>query len=138
MEEAAKDFGVELWEHVGNVITAMRRIAPELGLVGNTARCSQGPGPGVATEHVEREDGMIISGVPANHADNTLPKTKDLARRRCWPSSGSWCWPQRHGITEEWKWGTPVWAQNGLVCAAGLFADHVKLNFFTWRRCCPI
>jgi hypothetical protein len=33
-------------------------------------------------------------------------------------------------ITEEWKWGTPVWAQNGLVCAAGLFKDHVKLNFF--------
>jgi putative nucleotidyltransferase with HDIG domain len=35
MEHAAQDFGVELWEHVGNVITAMRRIAPELGLVGN-------------------------------------------------------------------------------------------------------
>jgi predicted hydrolase (HD superfamily) len=35
MEIAAQDFGVELWEHVGNVITAMRRIAPELGLVGN-------------------------------------------------------------------------------------------------------
>lgn len=35
MAEAAKDFGIELWEHVGNVITAMRRIAPELGLVGN-------------------------------------------------------------------------------------------------------
>jgi putative nucleotidyltransferase with HDIG domain len=35
MEEAAREFGVELWEHVGNVITAMRRIAPELGLVGN-------------------------------------------------------------------------------------------------------
>ena len=35
MEEAAKDFGIELWEHVGNVITAMRRIAPDLGLVGN-------------------------------------------------------------------------------------------------------
>ncbi|RPJ21992.1 MAG: HAD family hydrolase, partial [Chloroflexi bacterium] len=35
MEEAAKDFGVELWEHVGNVIQAMRRIAPELGLEGN-------------------------------------------------------------------------------------------------------
>jgi len=35
MEEAAADFGVELWEHVGNVILAMRRIAPELGLVGN-------------------------------------------------------------------------------------------------------
>jgi putative nucleotidyltransferase with HDIG domain len=35
MEVAAQEFGVELWEHVGNVITAMRRIAPELGLVGN-------------------------------------------------------------------------------------------------------
>ncbi len=35
MELAAKEFGVELWEHVGNVIQAMRRIAPELGLEGN-------------------------------------------------------------------------------------------------------
>ena len=35
MEHAAQVFGVELWEHVGNLITAMRRIAPELGLVGN-------------------------------------------------------------------------------------------------------
>jgi putative nucleotidyltransferase with HDIG domain len=35
MELAAQDFGIDLWEHVGNVITAMRRIAPELGLVGN-------------------------------------------------------------------------------------------------------
>ncbi len=35
MEEAAKDFGIELWEHVGNVIQAMRRIAPELELEGN-------------------------------------------------------------------------------------------------------
>lgn len=35
MEAAAKDFGIELWEHVGNVIQAMRRIAPELGLEGN-------------------------------------------------------------------------------------------------------
>jgi len=35
MEQAAKEFGVELWEHTGNVITAMRAIAPELGLVGN-------------------------------------------------------------------------------------------------------
>ncbi|MDO8752630.1 MAG: HDIG domain-containing protein [Anaerolineales bacterium] len=35
MEQAAKELGVDLWEHVANVITAMRRIAPELGLVGN-------------------------------------------------------------------------------------------------------
>ncbi|HXF85893.1 MAG TPA: HDIG domain-containing protein [Anaerolineales bacterium] len=35
MEHAAQELGVELWEHVGNVIQAMRRIAPELGLAGN-------------------------------------------------------------------------------------------------------
>src|SRR5215510_9965620 len=35
MENAAKEFGIDLWEHVGNVIQAMRRIAPELGLVGS-------------------------------------------------------------------------------------------------------
>ena len=35
MEHAAKEFGIELWEHVGNVIQAMRRIAPELDLEGN-------------------------------------------------------------------------------------------------------
>jgi predicted hydrolase (HD superfamily) len=35
MEQAASEFGIELWEHVGNVITAMRRVAPELGLLGN-------------------------------------------------------------------------------------------------------
>jgi hypothetical protein len=34
------------------------------------------------------------------------------------------------GIAEEWKWGTPVWSQNGLVCAASAFKDHVKINFF--------
>jgi hypothetical protein len=33
-------------------------------------------------------------------------------------------------ITEEWKWGTPVWSKNGLVCSAAAFKDHVKLNFF--------
>jgi putative nucleotidyltransferase with HDIG domain len=35
IQKAAAEFGIELWEHVGNVITAMRRIAPELGLAGN-------------------------------------------------------------------------------------------------------
>jgi hypothetical protein len=34
------------------------------------------------------------------------------------------------GIIEEWKWGTAVWTKNGLVCSAGAFKDHVKLNFF--------
>lgn len=35
MEVGAQDFGVPLWEHVQNVILAMRTIAPELGLEGN-------------------------------------------------------------------------------------------------------
>jgi predicted hydrolase (HD superfamily) len=28
---AADEFGIDLWEHVGNVIEAMRRVAPVLG-----------------------------------------------------------------------------------------------------------
>jgi putative nucleotidyltransferase with HDIG domain len=35
---AAEDFDVDLWEHVSNVILAMRRVAPELGLDGEHAR----------------------------------------------------------------------------------------------------
>lgn len=35
IEKAAAEFGIDLWEHVGNVITAMRGIAPQLGLVAN-------------------------------------------------------------------------------------------------------
>lgn len=33
-------------------------------------------------------------------------------------------------VTEEWKWETPVWSHKGNVVAAGVFNDHVKLNFF--------
>jgi hypothetical protein len=33
-------------------------------------------------------------------------------------------------LTEEWKWNTAVWTHNGLVCSAGAFKDHVKINFF--------
>jgi putative nucleotidyltransferase with HDIG domain len=33
--QATEEFGVELWEHVGNVILAMRKIAPDLGLEGS-------------------------------------------------------------------------------------------------------
>jgi len=34
IEKGAAEFGIPLWEHVDNVIQAMRRIAPELGLEG--------------------------------------------------------------------------------------------------------
>jgi hypothetical protein len=33
-------------------------------------------------------------------------------------------------ITEEWKWDTAAWKHKALVCSAGIFKDHVKLNFF--------
>jgi hypothetical protein len=33
-------------------------------------------------------------------------------------------------ITEEWKWDTAVWTHKGMVCAAGAFKDHIKINFF--------
>jgi hypothetical protein len=33
-------------------------------------------------------------------------------------------------VTEDWKWGVPVWVCNGNVVASGVFKDHVKLNFF--------
>ena len=33
-------------------------------------------------------------------------------------------------VTEEWKWGVPVWSYKGNVVASGIFKDHVKLNFF--------
>ena len=34
------------------------------------------------------------------------------------------------GITEEWKWGSAVFSQKGMVCSTGVFKDHVKINFF--------
>jgi hypothetical protein len=34
------------------------------------------------------------------------------------------------GITEEWKWETPVWSHQGLVCSVGNFKQAVKMNFF--------
>lgn len=35
MERGAKELDVELWEHVQNVILAMRKIAPEISLAGS-------------------------------------------------------------------------------------------------------
>jgi putative nucleotidyltransferase with HDIG domain len=32
--QGTEEFGIDLWEHTGNVIEAMRRVAPELGLSG--------------------------------------------------------------------------------------------------------
>ena len=36
IRQGAEEFDIELWQHVENVITAMRSIAPEIGLAGTT------------------------------------------------------------------------------------------------------
>jgi hypothetical protein len=32
-------------------------------------------------------------------------------------------------MTEEWKWRTPVWSRNGIVCTGEAYAKVVKLTF---------
>lgn len=32
-------------------------------------------------------------------------------------------------IEEEWKWNSPVWSQNGMVCSISAFKKHVSLTF---------
>lgn len=33
------------------------------------------------------------------------------------------------GMTEEWKWNTPVWSNNGIVCTGETYKKAVKLTF---------
>lgn len=33
------------------------------------------------------------------------------------------------GITEEWKWGVPVWSHQGIVCTGEVYKQAVKLTF---------
>lgn len=32
-------------------------------------------------------------------------------------------------ITEEWKWGIPVWSHDGIVCTGEVYKSHVKTTF---------
>jgi hypothetical protein len=32
-------------------------------------------------------------------------------------------------IVEDWKWGTPVWSHNGMICTGETYKDHVKMTF---------
>lgn len=32
-------------------------------------------------------------------------------------------------MTEEWKWGTPVWSHHGIVCTGEAYTKAVKLTF---------
>ncbi|MEX1248740.1 MAG: DUF1801 domain-containing protein [Anaerolineales bacterium] len=33
-------------------------------------------------------------------------------------------------LVEDWKWDSPIFSRNGMVCSIGAFKDHVKVNFF--------
>ena len=33
------------------------------------------------------------------------------------------------GIVEEWKWNTPVWSSNGIICTGETYKSAVKLTF---------
>lgn len=33
-------------------------------------------------------------------------------------------------LEEAWKWNSPVWQSNGLICSLGAFKGHVKMHFF--------
>ena len=33
------------------------------------------------------------------------------------------------GITEEWKWGTPVWSHGGIITTGEAYKKVVKLTF---------
>ncbi len=73
----------------------------------------------------ESKDGLT----PSQHIDNQI---KDLAdwRGKMLARLHKLILEAAPDITEEWKWDTAVWTQIGLVCSAGAFKDHVKLNFF--------
>ena len=33
------------------------------------------------------------------------------------------------GVTEEWKWATPVWSHHGLICTGEAYKKVVKMTF---------
>lgn len=33
------------------------------------------------------------------------------------------------GVTEEWKWSTPVWSHDGLICTGETYKKAVKMTF---------
>jgi hypothetical protein len=38
------------------------------------------------------------------------------------------------GMTEEWKWNTPVWSRHGIVCTGEAYTKVVKLTFARGAR----
>ena len=69
------------------------------------------------------------STTASQHIDNYIKELTDW-RGKMLAQSRKLILEAAPELTEEWKWDTPVWSQKGNVVAAGVFKDHVKLNFF--------
>ncbi len=87
IEQATADFGVEIWEHVGNVIAAMRGVAPQLGLAGNDpksgCRKSGGlPGWKFKTSGIKRSR-KFLSGASLLHRPGRRPPGLGQWTGRC-------------------------------------------------------
>ena len=81
------------------------------------------------TRHIHKGQNGINFMIPSKLIDKQIAELKDwrgqmIARlRKIIHDAG----PE---LTEEWKWNTAVWSQNGLVVAVGAFKGSVKVNFF--------
>jgi len=38
-------------------------------------------------------------------------------------------WEAVPAVTEEWKWNTPVWSHNGIICTGETYKKIVKMTF---------
>jgi hypothetical protein len=66
---------------------------------------------------------------PSQHIDNFIKELTDW--RGVWIAKfRALILKTAPEVTEDWKWGVPVWVYKGNVVASGVFKDHVKLNFF--------
>ena len=66
---------------------------------------------------------------PSDQITKTIKETKDwrgeqMARLRKLIHEAD------PGVTEEWKWGSPIFSHDGMICSVSAFKDHVKVHFF--------
>lgn len=81
----------------------------------SSSRCARPePGPGIPTP------GRLID---ARIRDLAGWRGETLARMRTLILQAD------PGMTEEWKWNTPVWSHHGIVCTGEAYTKVVKLTF---------
>lgn len=110
-----------------NALVAIRRALADQGL--SFAEETGTKNSDAQKETPMKKPAMKDGMTPARHIDQLIDELGDwrgslIARLRKLILQAV---PE---LTEEWKWDTPVWSRNGNVVAAGVFKDHVKLNFF--------